>query len=145
MDINNSAERGQLIGDLVCRGGSIVKSLLSMENVDDVDTMITLQRYLFELYNLIDVECKFGVAIFVEMERMKTSDEDSKWTFPVEKAFYSFIKENLFERIEELLGRAQSIHFEDYQARNFQNELCQKIEMLRDYYKEQYELEDDDE
>ena len=145
MNINKSDERAQLVIDLFVHGTSIYRNLVSMRNIGDADTMGELEQTLDDLCHLLDIECEFGVAIFVEMENMKTSDEDSKWTFPVEKAFYSFIKEHLFVKINRLLDSAQSIHFEDYQARNFQNELCQKIEMLRDYYKEQYELEDDDE
>ncbi len=68
------------------------------------------------------VENIFGCALD-EMNDMKQSDEDSKWTFPLEKELNKFTKECLMNSIDTLIDCSRSLSFEDYRARNFQNEL----------------------
>ena len=132
----------ELIKDLAKHNLLIANSLATDEDsdVNDWCRLCRLGDMLVALHHLILAEKLFGNALYGEMEKMKTSEEDSKWTFPVEKAFNDFAKNILFNDLEQILNFSRSWKFKDYRARNFQNELRQKMEKVRDEYKERFEL-----
>lgn len=141
MNLDDISDRLQLINDLVDHVDSILDSMEddTYINKDDWCLLYRLQEKLWALGSLLFTENKFDVALY-EIKNMRQSDEDSKWSFPLEKSFNLFIKEHLFAEIKILIDCSRSWSFEDYRARNFQNELRQKMEMLRDLYKEEYDL-----
>lgn len=145
MDLNNPIERRDLVIELLQHLNSVSDSIHEKDFLDyilDVRMLDRIGEKLLALFDLLRAENSFGYALDVEMEKMKTSEEDSKWTFPVEKALNYFTKDVLFENIKVLIDVSRSWEFDDYRARNFQNDLRQKMEMLRDWYKEEYELND---
>ena len=146
MNLDDISDRLQLINDLLGHVDSILDSMEddTYINKNDWCLLRRLQEKLWALGSLLFTENKFDVALY-EIEKMKNSEEDSKWSFPLEKSFNLFIKEDLFKEIKILIDCSRSWSFEDYRARNFQDELRQKMTMLRDWYKDKYDSENDDE
>lgn len=146
MNLDDPYDRLDIVEDLGDYALSIIDKMAndSDTDVNDWCKMHRLRERLFTINRLIVAEDVFCYALY-EMNNMKQSDEDSKWTFPLEKHLNSFFKEIFLPAIDVLVDCSRSWSFEDYRARNFQDKLRQKMEMLRDWYKEQYELEDDDE
>ena len=145
MNLDNTGDRIIIVNDLMIYANSITDKMSDDSNADPNDWSI-LWRFmekLAALFDHIDTENIFFCALD-EMRGMKRSDEDNKLTFPIEKAFNQFIKEVFLPNIDDLVDCSRSFPFEDYRARNFQNELLQKITMLRDWYKDKYN-EDDNE
>lgn len=145
MNLDDPRDRVGIVEDLIDHVNSIVDS---MENETDMDIddyyfLRCLNEKLFALRDLLFVEGCFGRALY-DMDDIKQSDEDSKWTFPLEKEFNWFGKKILVGKIDVLVDCSRSWPFEDYRARNFQDKLRQKMEMLRDWYKEEYGSDDDE-
>lgn len=145
MNLDDPYDRFDIVEDLIKHVKSIVDSMVNETNVDvnDFCDLQRLQEKLFALRELLLVESCFGRALY-DMDDIKQSDEDSKWTFPLEKEFNWFGKKILVGDIDVLVNCSRSWPFEDYRARNFQDKLRQKMEMLRDWYKEEYGSDDDE-
>ena len=146
MNLDNPNDRLQLIDDLVDYVTPIIGSITNntdndLNDVNDWCELHRLREKLFPIRTLIIFEDRLHWALN-KMNDMKQSDEDSKWTFPLEKELNVFVKEDFLGDIDTLVDCSRSWPLKDYRARNFQNELCQKMEMLRDWYKEEYELND---
>ena len=143
MNLDNINDRTGMVGDLIEYAISIANKMSNDgDNPNDWCQMSRLSERLLTIYKLIIAEYEFDCALY-EMNNMKQSDEDSKWTFPLEKELNNFAKK-LLEDIDSLIDCSRSWSFEDYRARNFQNELYQKMTMLKDWYTEAYDSEDDD-
>lgn len=143
MNLDNINDRLAVVKDLTVYAQSIIDRMAEDSDTDANDwrTIYRFYEKLFALHDFMLVENRFGYAL-EEMNDMKQSDEDSKWTFPPEKAFNGFTKYILMGSIDTLIDCSRSWSFEDYRARNFQDELRQKMTMLKDWYAEEYELND---
>ena len=141
MNLDDVEERLDLVDDLIHYANSIIDGIIDDPDINDWRTIHVFREKLFELRDLIAIEygCYYTLC---DMNDMKQSDEDSKWTFPLEKFFNDYVKRCFWETIEVLVNISRAWKFNDYRARNFQNELRQKMEMLRDWYAERYELND---
>ena len=140
MDLNIAQDRFDLVKELTEHLVSVEDAIAKKDVFDfDLEQLQRIKEKLLSLNLFIVAESKFKVALD-EMEEMKTSDEDSKWTFPLEKAFSSFMKEDFLLYIGILVNVSRSWDFNDYRARDFQSKLRQKMEMLRNWYKERYDL-----
>ena len=142
MDLNNFKNRLDLVKDLFYHCSSLSDSIDKeaaeypdeVPNVLDIIQLERIKERLYALLRFVYTEEIFCYAL-QEMNNLKTSDEDSKWTFHLERAFVSFSEEHLMNYIEGIITVSRSWEFDDYRARNFQNDLRQKMEMLRDWYK----------
>ena len=145
MNLDDPRDRVAIVKDLQDYAVSITDKMADDSDTDANDwcKMWRLQEKLTSLGKLIILENWFGCTLD-DMNDMKQSDEDSKWTFPLEKELNNFAKK-LLEDIDSLIDCSRSWSFKDYRARNFQNELYQKMTMLKDWYTEAYDSEDDDE
>lgn len=135
MNLDNFNDRLAIVSDLIGYSMSILDSL-DLDFGDELKLHIFMER-LFAFQNLMIVENNLTYALH-EIDDMKQSDEDSKWTFPLEKQLNSFFKEIFLPPIDSFINFSGSWSFNDYQARKFQKDLCQKMEMLRDWYKNEY-------
>ena len=146
MNLDHPRDRLDIVKDLKDYSGSITNKMADDSDTDANDwcRMWRLQEKLTSLGKFMIVENWFSCTLD-DMNDMKQSDEDSKWTFPLEKELNHFVKNVLLKDIDSLIDCSRSWSFEDYRARNFQNELYQKMTMLKDWYTEAYDSEDDDE
>ena len=146
MNLDKIKDRMDIVVNLRDYAKSIIDRMADDSDTDAND-WCNINRFMEKLVAFVDLmfaENSF-VAALNKMNNMKQSDEDSKWTFQLEKEFNWFIKEVLMENIDNLIDCSRSWSFNDYRARNFQNELRQKMTMLKDWYNEAYDSEDDDE
>ncbi|MBR4642784.1 MAG: hypothetical protein IKO74_08730 [Selenomonadaceae bacterium] len=143
MNLDDIDDRLAVVKDLTVYAQSIIDRMAEDSDIDinDWRTIYRFYEKLFALHDFMSVENRFDYALY-EMNNMKQSDEDSKWTFPLEKELNMFVKECLMGSIDTLIDCSRSWSFEDYRARNFQDELRQKMTMLKDWYAEEYELND---
>lgn len=143
MNLDDIDDRLAVVKDLTVYAQSIIDRMAEDSDIDinDWRTIYRFYEKLFALHDFMSVENRFDYALY-EMNNMKQSDEDSKWTFPLEKELNMFVKECLMGSIDTLIDCSRSWSFEDYRARNFQDELRQKMTMLKDWYTEEYELND---
>ena len=81
---------------------------------------------------------EFRVAL-QEMHALKTSDEDDRLIFPLEKALHNFVEDRLLSWLGVFTA---PWNFEDYRLRSLHSEVRQKMEMLRDWYKNECGFEE---
>lgn len=123
--------------ELINYASNIIDSMTNEDDISTVNDWVKLSRIrekLLKLFDLFRVETDF-VSVLFEMDKMKISEEDSKWSFPSEKFFKTFRKKIILDDIEQLVDISKSWRFDDYRSQNFQNELRQKMEVLREIYK----------
>ena len=143
MDLNKADDRYELVNELLRHLGSVddaIQMKAVMDYIVDQELLWVIRERLISLSILMNTGNNFGYVLFIELEEMKTSDEDSKWTFPLEKVFNGFIKGAILPCIDSLIEVSRSWNLDDYRARDFQSKLRQKMEMLRNWYKERYDL-----
>ena len=141
MNLDNWNDRKKFVWDLIDYIEHLYVSMAYDPYSDKLDLyhMASVKSNLYWLYDSMNVEANFGKALS-EMFKTKTSDDDEKLIFPLQKAFNEFMSSNF--RMQSLVHDSRTLQFNDYRVQNFQSELRQKIEMLRDWYKEHYELND---
>ncbi len=146
MNLDNVEYRLDILNDLHDYADSITDKMADDSDTNAIDwcKMWRFKEQLFTINRLIVADYYFNYTLY-EMNDMKKSDEDSKWTFPFEKASHSFFKETFLPAIDLLIDCSRSWSFDDYRARNFQNELYQKMTMLKGWYTKEYDSEDYDE
>ena len=139
MNLDDFGDRHGIVNDLVNYADSLTKELSKGGDANDWGQIYRFREKLLAIKDFIVVAHNL-TYVLAQMDDMKQSDEDSKWTFTLEKELNTFVKKCLMNRIDSLIDCSRLWSFEDYRARNFQNELRQKMTMLRDWYKEEYDL-----
>ena len=140
MEITKWKDTFDIISNLTYQSIELANAFVKdNSDVDDWCMMCRIGEKLRGLQGLLRAENDFGAALY-EMKKIKSSDEDEKFIFIVDKRMHSYLKDVLIPFVEDILKRSRTLRFEDYRARNFQNDLRRAMEDIKRHYKELYNL-----
>ena len=149
MNLDDPFRRRAIIANLIDYSDEVMNNLRGKSYfpidayLSDYNPLFIVRRVLQVIDGLMVTELDFN-AHLARIDDLKNSKEDDmlKWTFNFKVAMRGFIERNILGAINSIINGSKFSETEvrDYRVREFHVKLCQDMEMLRDWYKERYDL-----
>ncbi len=146
MEIRGVRDIQQICDDLFNRGRNVTDAIMDKDYLEFIEDFRKLSECSFWLQGIspaiLGTEHHFYGAMYDAEDNMK-DDNDSyeKFVFIMQKHFKLYLKEDLLPEIKDYIEYVRTLEFDDYRARDYQMDLARKLEMIRDYYKQRYNLD----
>ena len=147
MQITGVRQIQEILTDLNDRAVDLMRALMrDKEYWDCTGDLRCLYGYFYELSGItpamIGTELYFYGAMYDAEDSMKDNhDSYEKLLFIMQKHFKLYLKRDLLPEIESFIIKVRDNELDDYRARDYQMDLARKLEMIRDYYEQRYNLD----